>query len=176
MRYVAAFLMLVVPAGLVSIAAGQNPSASSETQPTIALTIKTEHSSVKIGDPIPIEVTLTNKSDHDLNLVREIYGHDLLVNVRDADGKVPADTKYGYLWNGHVANPDVNLVSPQDLRVGGYPVTVQTGETIPWVPINVAKLYQMSEPGKYRIQVQKKDPADPQLNVKSNVITVTVNP
>ena len=41
---------------------------------------------------------------------------------------------------------------------------------------DAAKFYDMSQPGKYAIQVQRQDPEDPSIIVKSNKITVTLIP
>jgi hypothetical protein len=37
-------------------------------------------------------------------------------------------------------------------------------------------LYDIKEPGKYTIQLKKKDPENPSITVQSNMITVTVGP
>ncbi len=42
--------------------------------------------------------------------------------------------------------------------------------------IDAAKFYDMSKPGKYLIFIQKADPENPAILMKSNVVTVTVTP
>jgi len=174
MRFLGAFFILTIVAAAAGTAVAQKASPST-APPTISLTISAVHDSVKAGSPVVIDVTLLNKSSHDIVFRREIRGRDLHVDVRDVTGKLAADTKLGYIWNGHVANLDVTRVSPQDLSLNTVIVTVKAGETLPW-ELDAGRLYDLSQPGKYSIQVQRQDPENPALIVKSNTITVTATP
>jgi hypothetical protein len=93
--------------------------------------------------------------------------------VRGIDGELAADTKAGYVWNGHVANLDPSRVSPQDLRGALVSGTLKSGEFLAW-EFNAARFYEMSQPGKYKIQIRRADPESPSISVKSNTVTVKV--
>jgi hypothetical protein len=83
------------------------------------------------------------------------------------------DTKLGYIWNGHVANLDPDQISsPQDLKSSAYFGTLEAGKTLKR-QLNASKLYDMTAPGSYTIQVQRRDPETDTM-VKSNTITVTI--
>ena len=149
--------------------------AQSHTTSSATLTIKASQRSVKVGSPVFIEVTVTNKSGHDIVVPREVRGTDSQVEVRDLTGKLADDSKFGYVWNGHVANPDPSQVSVKDLQGVIFTVTIKPGEKLTW-HLDAAKFYSMNKPGKYAIVVQKADPEIPSVALKSNVITVTMVP
>ncbi len=62
-----------------------------------------------------------------------------------------------------------------DLADNNTGVTVKAKQTAMW-SINVSKFYDLSQPGKYSIRVQRGDPEDLEATVTSNTITVTVTP
>jgi hypothetical protein len=174
MRLLCSFVLFCATWGTLGIAVGQN-SKPSQTQPAITLNISAVQESVKVGSPVRVRLILKNKSDHDIVVVREIRGFDCHVDVRDTDGQLAADTKLGYILNGHVANLDLSRVSPQDLTGNLVSGTVGPGKTLTW-ELDASKLYDIKEPGKYTIQLKKKDPENPSITVQSNMITVTVGP
>ena len=170
---------LVVVLGLgfflsAAVTSRSQTASSYDLPPSISLWIAVVHDTVKAGDPIPIKVTLSNLLTRDLTIPREIHGHDFQMDVRDENGNLAADTRYGYVWNGHVANPDPARVNPADLSGNGASMTVKANSTQWWMELNATKLYEMSKPGKYNIRVQTRDPENHTLTAKSNVITVTV--
>lgn len=169
-------------------------TSPSELKPASSLTISAAKDSVKSGSPVLIEVTLLNISNHDIVLDRLLSGADCRIDVRDVNGKWPPDTKFGYIHNGHVpvANRDPSILaslSARELFDQSVDVPVKAGQTWKW-PIDVGKFYDLSNSGKYTIQVERADvgptaiaggtrgsqnpPAS--VLVKSNTITVTVTP
>jgi hypothetical protein len=82
MRFLGAFFILTIVAAAAGTAVAQKASPST-APPTISLTISAVHDSVKAGSPVVIDVTLLNKSSHDIVFRREIRGRDLHVDVRD---------------------------------------------------------------------------------------------
>src|SRR5882757_2044895 len=88
----------------VAISAGQ--TAIMKSQAVVSLAISPMKSSVQSGSRILIKVVLTNISNHDIVVVREVSGTDCKVDVRDMAGTLASDTKYGRLWNGHAAVTD----------------------------------------------------------------------
>ncbi len=154
---------------------GAEAVAQPHTTSSATLTIKASQRSVKIGSSVYIEVTAANKSGHDIVVPREVRGTDSQIEVRDLSGKLADDSKFGYVWNGHVADPDPSQVSVKDLEGMIFTVTVKPGEKLTW-HLDAAKFYSMNKPGKYAIIVQKADPENPSVALKSNVVTVTMVP
>jgi hypothetical protein len=138
----------------------------------MALAISAAQDSVKIGAPVRIQVALTNKSDRDVTFSRDGAGYDCRLDVRDINGNLLADSKFGYLRNGHVAHPDPTRFSPEDLKGRLVVVTVKAGQTLTWEE-DAAKLYEIDPPGEYTIQGQEPEPGNMSVSLKSNTITVT---
>jgi hypothetical protein len=171
MRAVFACLLFSFLASLA--ASGQ--STASGAKPAISLTI-TSKPTVNVGYTVGIHVVLTNTSAHDIVVQREVRGADCAVDVRDENGKLPPDTKFGLLHNGHVSITDMSQIDPRDLRGALVYIPVKAGKTWEW-DLDAAKFYDLSKPGKYLVFIQKLDPEDPSLpSVKSNTIAVTVVP
>jgi hypothetical protein len=87
--------------------------------------------------------------------------------VRDDKGNSPPETKYQRVLRG-----EEPLTEPWVASVAT--ISVDPGKTFSDAMI-ANKFYDLSKPGKYKIQVQRTDPAS-KVVVKSNVITVTVTP
>jgi hypothetical protein len=155
----------------------QGTSKTSSGAPATSITISAFHDSVNAGSRVDVIVTLTNTSNHDIWLVRLRSGADSKIDVRDANGKLAPDTSFGYLRNGHVAQSalDETRFSTNDLTDNGVGEMVKAGQTTKW-SMNAGKFYDMSHPGMYRIRIEREDPEDPKIIVKSNTVTVTVTP
>lgn len=123
------------------------------------LSIRAKESSVKSGAAIWVDVTLENKSDQDLLVFR------VLTSVDDDQG--------GWLYNADVQNEKGQKPPRTKFKTGigsGASIPLQPGKTIT-DRINICKLYDVSQPGKYSIQVYR-----PDGSLRSNTITVTVTP
>jgi len=141
-------------------------------EPTVSsIAITPAPDSGKAGNPVVIKATLTNNSNHDISIWRVIGEgeYQYQVDVRDVKGNLPQDTKLGKKLNGHV---DLSLLDPKDLVSSGVCFTLAAGKSVTY-DVNVSKLYELTMPGKYTIQVQSQDPESFAI-VKSNVITVTL--
>ena len=149
----------------------------SAASPVNSITISAFRDSVKTKSPVYIIVEFKNNSDHDLEFGRVLSGADCRIDVRDVQGKLPPETGFGYIHNGHVAHPEQDLTrfSLSDLTDNGLWASVKAGQSTEWV-INAARFYDMTQPGKYTIRVEREDPADPKTILKSNTVTVTVTP
>jgi hypothetical protein len=171
MRAVMACLVFSIVASL----AASWQSTASGAKPVISLAINSKPT-VKVGSTVGIHVVLTNTSAHDIVIEREVRGTDCAVEVRDANGKLAPDTKFGLLHNGHVSVTDMSQIDPHDLNGAVVSIPVKAGKTWEW-DLDAAKFYDMSKPGEYSIFIGKLDPEDPSLPaVMSNTITVTVTP
>ena len=129
-------------------------------KPPFKIAITSAPASTMAGADISIKVSLTNTSDHD---VREGVGYGrgniasiFRFEVRDEHGKLVPKRIY----------PHPELDGMGSVRFG----TIHRGET--WTQDQeVSALYDMRKPGKYTIQVWKRDP---NYDIKSNIVTVTV--
>jgi hypothetical protein len=131
-------------------------------KPSFKIAITSAPATVVAGAEVSIEVSLTNTSDHD---VYEGVGYErgnlasiFRFEVRDEHGKlVPKRT-----------SPHPELGHMGSVRFS----TTHRGET--WTQNQeVSALYDMCKPGKYTIQVWIRDP---DYDIKSNIVTVTVTP
>ena len=142
---------------IVSLALCQQPK-----NPPYKIAITAENSTVVAGTDVSIKVSLTNTSDHD---VREgvMYERGNLASifrfeVRDEHGEMVPKRTY----------PHPELGYPGSVRF----ITISRGET--WTQSQeVSAVYDMRKPGKYTIQVWKRNP---DYDIKSNIVTVTVTP
>ena len=132
------------------------------SNPGFKITITAEDSTVVAGADISIKVSLTNTSDHD---VREgvMYGRGNIASiyrfeVRDEHGKLVPKRTYPHPELGFPGSVRFSPISPKQ--------TIAEAQ-------EVSALYDMRKPGKYTIQVWKRDPKD---DIKSNIVTVTVTP
>jgi len=129
----------------------------------------------KVGSPIVLKIQLKNISDHDLTRMSlpgaadhgEIVG--FRPTVRDAEGKEPPLTQWGRQVFGRTFPGEPDLV----LNAVGV-VPLQPGES--WkTQINLNKLYDLSAPGKYTVQIRYYDDEHKEW-VTSKTVTVAVVP
>jgi len=165
--------LVFLAAGMVSLGTvgAQGPSTLS-LPPVISLAISAVRKSVRARSPVRVKVVLTNKSSHGILVGREVRGSDCQIEVRDVNGHLARDTAFGSVRNGRAES---SRVTPQYLVVNGFDVTVKAGETLSW-ELDASKWFDMTQPGKYSIHIQKRDPESLQTIVKSNAITVRVTP
>lgn len=166
------FLISVILTPIYTTAAqGTNNSV---VPPVTSVSIKAELDSAKVGFPVMVKVVLTNISNHDLTITREARGGDCLFDVRDEKGILAPDTRFGYIRNHHVADPDPARINPQDLNVKFFSGILKAGETDTW-KLHVGQLYDLSRAGKYKILLRRMDD-ETKKTVESNAITVIVTP
>ena len=153
-------LVIIVPTP------GQVQKAKGLSTTEAVLTASAKESSVKSGNAIWVDVTVENKSDHDLLVYRELVGAEddqggyvYYVDVRDDKGGKPQPTKF--------------LEKKSGIGSGGY-IDLKYGKTLT-DRVNVCKLFDLSRPGKYSIQIYRKDTTDG-TTLTANTITVTVTP
>jgi len=149
------------PSGPVVVIQSHAPEQS------LKITIAAAQNSVMAGEPIKIAVTMKNISDHDIKLVAMGSNSTAELNyeiiARDKNGEMLNETIYGKGLKGGVAGSRKLF-------------TLKPGAEITETS-NINKLYDMSMPGEYVIQVEKELPAsEGKGTVKSNTITVTVTP
>jgi hypothetical protein len=161
------YFLAIFPCILVTTTLNLVPSRSA--QRPFSLTISTEHDRVKVGSEVLVQITLTNTSDQEIALGKAPGNlpqaeSEYLVEVHDSRGQTAPDTDYGRKIKQNKIVVSFSRVS----------ATVGPGESLKDGVI-LTKLYDLSRPGKYSVQLLRKVP--PQLGdglIKSNKVTITV--
>ena len=119
---------------------------------------------MQVGSDARVVITLKNVSDRQV-LVGRHTGTDspeytYRIEVKDAAGRAVEETAYG-----RGARPGSGVTTVDYIQPGG--IAVQTA--------HVAKLVNLRRPGRYTVQVSRKDPKS-DLVVTSNEITLSIVP
>jgi hypothetical protein len=144
---------------------------SQTSQQPFSITISTDKPEVKAGDPVYLDVTMTNTSGHDVDCAIFSMNHAL-------------DGNYQYDVVDEDGAPVPKIEKKSNVS-SAYPCIIKPGETSKsGGTLNV--LYDFHRPGKYTVQVSRPIWGDDQRPgtggtvqnnqpvVKSNTITVTV--
>jgi hypothetical protein len=145
------------------VAQGYSSQASSAV-PGFSLTIRPLESPVVLGEGLTIAIRITNVSASPISFLIGHYGNEAVgfaYKVRDENGK------------------SLKRASLQgSLRPTGSPGHETMHELMPEKSIEeatkISDVYQFDRPGKYTIQLSRKEPGRP--TVRSNVITVMLLP
>ncbi|MCU1240459.1 MAG: hypothetical protein JWO71_1185 [Candidatus Acidoferrum typicum] len=140
-------------------------------KPAITITISSDRMDISPGSPLPVEITLLNTSNHDV-----VVGQDLsrkgefvyTIKVKEDTGSEASKTDY------HRAHRGEPTKKPILINESLFQVTVQPGKTLK-DDVDISTLYDLTQPGKYTVQVERVDPISKTV-VKSNSIIVTVTP
>ncbi len=149
------------PAASKAVARVQAPTQAGAS---FAITISAPEDEVQVGSDARVVITLKNVSDRQV-LVGRHTGTDnpeftYRIEVRNAEGRAVEETAYGRSARPGGAANTVDYIQP-----GG--IAVQTA--------HVAKLVNLRRPGRYTVQVSRRDPKG-DVVVKSNEITLSVVP
>jgi len=159
-------------AALFAVLLGRLTLASDPQRP-FTMTISSAQNVFKSGSEISLKIILTSTSEHDILLGRRIDGTAPMVaavpvevHVDGEKGNAPPETKYLRMLRGEDLGEDYVFSG-----IGGsLPPGKKSEERV-----IVNKFYDLSKPGKYKIQLQWTDRTNKTV-VKSNTITVTVTP
>lgn len=145
-----------------------------ESRQPFTITISTEKPQVKSGDPIYIDVVMTNSSDHDVDCT----GNG--VNALDRNYQYEVIDQQGPV-------PKIGRKHPEIGESGSaWPCVIKPGGTAHAAGGLISILYDFHRPGKYTIQVSRPVWGDDQRpgtagkvenhepKVVSNTITITV--
>ena len=143
-------------------------STKSAKKPSFSIAINAPEDIVKADSSVPLDIILTNTSDKDTSSGEILGGAELNydIDVRGSKGELAPETSFGRKL--HHKEPGFTLGGSV---VAYYLKPGQTHETRSYLN----RVYDLSQPGKYTIQVQRRDP-DSNTIVKSNAITITVVP
>jgi len=133
---------------------------------SLKITIVAAQNSVMAGDPIEITVTMKNISDHDVTMGKSVGNTqaelDYEIIVRGKNGEMLNETSYKKRIKEAAGSWKTFTLKPGEERT----------ETS-----NINKLYDLSRPGEYTVQVEKELPASEGKGmVQSNTIAITVTP
>lgn len=146
-------------------------------QSRFSLTIKAEETTVKSGSPVWVDVTVQNHAGKDISIYTDNSpdqgGLVYKVDVSDTTGTRAPETQFGRRIQGHETLEERSHDDYTIVDSGGLVILKANKPTIDRV--NVSRLYDLSRPGKYKIQFRRFDDARKAL-VSSNTITVTVTP
>ncbi|PYX10063.1 MAG: hypothetical protein DMG88_03995 [Acidobacteria bacterium] len=166
---IVALVLAILLTGSVTGPSRARPAAS------FSLTITALQNPVKAGSEVRIEMVVTNISNREITVSRsngegqaEFSGYT--AEVRDRKGNLSSETKYGRGLKGEGGTPEAPTVTVTNDIL--FPL--QPGKKLKDMLI-VSRLWDMSQPGVYSIQVQRTDP-DTGILVRSNSVTVTVTP
>jgi hypothetical protein len=145
---------------VVSLALCQQPNQS-----PFKIVISTEKSTVVAGSEVAVDVGLTNTSNQEVYegvMFIDSTGLDstLRFEVRDEHGKMVPKRTY--------AHPEVATGSVK-FR------TISVGQTLTQHQL-VSALYDLRKPGKYAIQAFRRISDNPNDDIKSNIVTITLTP
>jgi len=175
MNRFALFLGAVTAPILASAQGGQAGPAGARAQaptPDYSLTIRAIPAEAKAGTAINLSIAWKNLSDRSFRVAQE-YKNPKRVDeayrtyVRDEKGNLAPETAWGReIRTGKSEGPPT-------LQTGAaYRYDLEPGEVFTQ-SILLNRLYDLSQPGKYTVQVEHLDPQT-KLAVKSNVIELSV--
>lgn len=162
------FLFGLMMLGVTGIACSQT------SQQPFTITISAEKPEVKSGDPVYIDVVMTNISDHDVDCT--IYS----INALDRNYRYDVIGEQGTMPKIRRKYPEIGETS------NTWPCILKPGETSHPTGGLISILYDFHRPGKYTIQASRPVWGDDQRpgtvmtvqnnkpEIQSNIITITV--
>lgn len=139
----------------------QEPSSPEKAETPFTLSIASPQDTIKAGSEVSLLPEVLNTSDH--VIVFDPIPSKLDIWVRDSQGNLAPLTRKGQEFRKHSD------------ETGGGALQMRPGDTAYLGEVMVDKLYDLTRPGKYTIQVSRVDDAT-KTWVKSNTITITVTP
>jgi hypothetical protein len=161
----APFRLLLVILVALPMSAQIRTSGQAPPIPAGALTlhITARHDVVKVGSEVEADIVFANVGKETLELDFSGSGGllDYFVDVLDEHDSSPPLTFWGKSTPGTL-NPYTKILPPGKSFEDN---------------INISRLYDLSQPGKYRIQLERGYPrGGKRSGIKSNLIVVTVTP
>jgi hypothetical protein len=160
MRLIRQGILLLLILGVCCFAPG-----AALRQPTISIAAR--RAAYVSGRPIRIRVVLRNTTDREFTIFQSVGGGSgeqyYSVRVTGPDGKAADLTAYGAAVLKHVPVPGSRIMR-----------TVKPGEAAKVEYVTVSRLFDMTAPGTYVVQVSRRSPLDSAVVLKSNTLTIEV--
>lgn len=159
MRLMSKCIILLLMFGISWAALPQAPQ-----KPTI--TIESKNHTVESGLPIQIHIVLKNTTNREFTVFRSFGGvsgeHYYSISVTGPDGNPAALTEYGAVAIGHPPIAGSKMMK-----------NVAPGEDVDEY-MTISRMFDMSAPGTYTVQVSRANPLDPTITLKSNTLQITI--
>jgi hypothetical protein len=173
-RLVVVIVWVGVLSGFTGTLCGQTEQTTTPSRPALSLSLSPVADKITAGSPMPVTITMKNISDHEISYWREMTddpgGFEYKISAWDDKQTAALDSKFGKALRGR--EDPAFLTADTPLRGTGGWRTLKPGETLT-DRVNVGRLFDLSRPGKYTIQVQRLD-LDTKSFVMSNKINVVV--
>ncbi len=148
------------------------PQSTTATSP-LTITLSTTSNRFKIDSPIPVEIVVTNISKSPINLEiiavphSEYYGYRFTLTLNG--NNIPKTSFYKALSDKGASDPEV----PFDGSVDTY--TMAAGK-VEHVPIDVKKLFLITQPGSYLFSVEMGKNMDNKVAIHSQPLQLNIAP
>jgi hypothetical protein len=185
-RVALVMLIFSVHNGLISGQGDQEAKAKEPKPPGISLSISSDRSVIQSGGDLLVKITLVNTSSHEIFIETEKgpdtrFGVEL--DIRTESGEQAKDTKEGHMRKRDIsADPETGKPVIFNSSPGPQ-IHLQPGKSLSET-LDIAKLNDMHQPGKYTIRVTRPDTSEA-INdqdfrqwpiVSSNALNITVTP
>ncbi len=135
------------------------------------ITITPINSNLRLGDPIMIHIVLQSTSEKQIPMPEVRHDgtqgeYNYRVTVADSKGGAPPDTDHGKRLKG---GGEVMGLRSTIIK------SLQKGDTVA-EDLDLNTVVKINSPGDYTVQVERADPLYSSLHVKSNKLTIHVNP
>ena len=171
LRWPVAILAVIATTGISAELRAQAPKLTQSERPPFSVTISSKEPVVKSGSIIWVDATVKNTSDEVISVGSTApveFAYDIDVWT-DKSARAP-ETKLGRRRNNRTTPEDETMVILSDSAES----PLKPGKTLT-DHVNVSKMYDLSQPGKYTIEFRRLD-EETKTFVKSNKITLTVTP
>ncbi len=162
---------LITTALVVLTISGSRAQLANQSQAaTHSLTIRAKQSQYRAGSQVSIEVITKNVSDHEIEAIetdRTPSATELQIDVRDATGKPATETALNKAIRGGEALRVVSSLGGLGEHSMLQPGKSRTDE------IRIDQMFDLSHPGKYTVQVQRRDDKTGAV-VRSNSVAIAV--
>jgi hypothetical protein len=173
LRKVAAIVWLLAAVNCYAQFQPNNASRATAQKPGFSIVINVPISPITLSGPIDVVITVTNNTNHDIYWVSD----------RGPDGQYTAFT-YDLERNGHEVPTTFfhrkitgkqRPSDPNEVYASSSILLPHPPGTMFKVTINLKRLYHISEPGKYTLQVSRYDQAT-KTTVRANTLSLNVEP
>jgi hypothetical protein len=139
----------------------------SQSKAAVSVTVAAAHSTVKSGEEVYVNVTLTNNSNRVVTIELTSPLCDYAMEVRDSAGKLAPDTE---------AKSKSDCANPYRVTGADTIGQLKPNESVTNA-VSVSMFSDLSHPGQYSVQVEWKAPKElGAIVAKSNVIKINVVP
>jgi hypothetical protein len=148
---------------------GTQPREKVSTKATASISIRALESTVKTGSSIIVEVTMTNTSNYTFHPFRTTNpGEYYLFDVRRDGAPAPETDNLKHLKKPGSTRPEIENPLPVPYTTSPLFTALPPHQSLQET-VTVSEYYDVSQPGKYTVQLQLG-------KAKSNIVTVTVEP